>query len=82
MGLIMNLQEESEMGRFAKLWGSIAGGVAGVIIGALVSAGLGSCVNPADVATCTVFGVSTGALTSALTVIGSAIGTYFPTNKA
>jgi hypothetical protein len=69
------------MGRFAKLWGSIAGGVAGVIVGALVGAGLGSCTNPADVATCAVFGISTGSLTSALTVIGAAVGTYFPTNS-
>lgn len=70
------------MGRFAKLWGSIVGGLVGVIFGVLASAGLATCSNEALVETCTVLGFSTTQVTAALAMLGSAIFTYlFPANE-
>jgi hypothetical protein len=70
------------MSKFWKLWGSLAGCFAGVIVGAAVGAGFGECSDVTQIATCTVAGFSTAQITTALTVIGGALGTYIaPANS-
>ena len=64
------------MSRFWKLFGSIAGMIAGLLMAAAVAIGLGSCTNVSVINSCTVLGLTVDQITTALTVIGGAIGTW------
>lgn len=70
------------MGAYSKLWGSIIGGVVGVLVGWLASRGIATCTDAANPDTCTVLGLTTAQITTALTLLFSALGTFLAPKNA
>lgn len=64
------------MTRFNKLWGMIGGSFVGMIFSALAVYGIAECTDIANAQSCSVFGISPAIVSTVITAVFGAIGTW------
>lgn len=64
------------MSNYSKFFGSVIGGFVGMFVAWMASMGMATCTDVSIIETCTVFGLSTAQITTSLTLIFGALGTY------